>query len=89
MDAFEKSLAHLYALWVAPDARRLGVGYGLVDAICSWARDRGAAHIELSVTVGNDGATRLYQRMGFEDTGEREPLRAGSPLRLMKMRAKL
>src|SRR3954451_24003324 len=34
MDAFDRTLAHLYALWVAPDTRRGGVGYALVDAIC-------------------------------------------------------
>lgn len=89
IDAFDRTLAHLYALWVDPKARREGVGAALVDAICDWARERGATVIELSVTVGNVGATRLYERAGFEDTGEREPLRAGSELRLMKMRSKL
>jgi ribosomal protein S18 acetylase RimI-like enzyme len=89
MDPFDRDLAHLYALWVDPKARRGGVGGALVDAICAWARDRGATTVELAVTIGNDGATRLYERAGFKDTGEREPLRAGSDLRLMKMRAKL
>jgi ribosomal protein S18 acetylase RimI-like enzyme len=89
MDPFDRALCHLYALWVDPNARRAGVGAALVDAICEWARECGASQVELSVTVGNDVATRLYERAGFEDTGEREPLRAGSPLRLMKMRAKL
>jgi len=89
VDPAERALAHLYALWVARDARRTGVATALIDAICSWARERGASTIDLSVTVGNDGAMALYERCGFVDTGEREPLRAGSPLRLMKMRASL
>ena len=89
MDAFDPTLSHLYALWVDPAARRLGIATALTEAIFAWARDRGAAAIELSVTIGNDGAVRLYEQLGFSDTGEREPLRPGSELRLMKMRAKL
>jgi ribosomal protein S18 acetylase RimI-like enzyme len=88
IDAFERTRAHLYALWVDPRARRLGVASALVDAIFIWARGRGAVTIELSVTVGNDAA-RLYERFGFRDTGEREPLRPGSQLQLMKMCAPL
>jgi ribosomal protein S18 acetylase RimI-like enzyme len=89
IDAFDTDLAHLYALWVAPSARRAGTATALVNAICDWARERGAHTIELSVTIGNDPACNLYKRQGFTDTGEREPLRAGSPLKLMKMRATL
>jgi ribosomal protein S18 acetylase RimI-like enzyme len=89
IDGFHPSLAHLYALWVDPKARRIGAATTLVDGIFEWARERGATTIELSVTVGNDDAIRLYERHGFVDTGEREPLRAGSHLELMKMRAKL
>jgi ribosomal protein S18 acetylase RimI-like enzyme len=89
IDAMHRKLAHLYALWVTPEARRAGVATALIEAICEWARERGAKDIELSVTVGNDGATALYERCGFVDTGEREPLRTGSPLQLMKMRAAL
>jgi len=89
IDGFDRTLAHLYALWVDPSARRDGAATALVDAIFEWARDRGAKTIELSVTIGNTPACTLYERHGFSDTGEREPLRAGSPLQLMKMRAAL
>jgi ribosomal protein S18 acetylase RimI-like enzyme len=30
--------------------------------------------VRTEVTVGNDGAARLYERAGFRDTGERGPL---------------
>jgi ribosomal protein S18 acetylase RimI-like enzyme len=89
IDPFERTLAHLYALWVEPSARRHGVASALINAILEWARDQGAKAVELSVTIGNDGAVALYEGLGFRDTGEREPLRPGSPLELMKMRAGL
>ncbi len=89
IDNWDRKLAHLYALWVERDVRRRGVASSLVATVFDWARERGAAAIDLSVTVGNFGATKLYQDHGFVDTGEREPLRSGSPLQLMKMRAPL
>jgi ribosomal protein S18 acetylase RimI-like enzyme len=66
--------AHLYAMWVAPEARGSGAGAALVDAVVGWARERGAARVLTEVTVGNDTAARLYERAGFRDTGERAPL---------------
>jgi ribosomal protein S18 acetylase RimI-like enzyme len=89
LDAFDRELAHLYALWVDPKARRAGTATAMVERIFAWARERGANRVELSVTIGNAGASRLYERLGFTDTGEREPLRPGSDLQLMKMRAEL
>jgi ribosomal protein S18 acetylase RimI-like enzyme len=89
MDPFHRDLAHLYALWVDPKARRTGTASAMVSRIFEWARGRGAQQVELSVTIGNDAAFRLYESFGFADTGEREPLRPGSPLQLMKMRAPL
>jgi ribosomal protein S18 acetylase RimI-like enzyme len=89
IDGFDRTLAHLYALWVDPNARRNGAATALIDAVLTWASERGAKTVELSVTVGNDAAAKLYERHGFRDTGQREPLRAGSPLRLMKMRTSL
>jgi ribosomal protein S18 acetylase RimI-like enzyme len=74
----EPGVAHVYAMWVAPDARGAGVGRALVDAVADWARDRGCDRLVLSVTESNQTARRFYQACGFEDTGEREALREGS-----------
>jgi ribosomal protein S18 acetylase RimI-like enzyme len=70
----EADVAQLYGMWVAPEARRGGAGRALVDAVIAWAIDRGARRLITQVTEGNDAALRLYERAGFADTGEREPL---------------
>jgi GNAT superfamily N-acetyltransferase len=67
-------LAHLYAMWVAAEARGTGAGAALVEAVAGWAAAAGARVLRTAVTVGNDGAARLYERTGFRATGEREPL---------------
>jgi ribosomal protein S18 acetylase RimI-like enzyme len=70
----DPAVAHLYGMWVAPEARGSGAGRALVDAVIAWARERGARRLTTSVTEDNDGALRLYERAGFVDTGAREPL---------------
>ena len=57
--------AELVAMWVEPKARRHGAGRALVDRVCRWAAERGAASIELDVRVGNRLAQRLYEAAGF------------------------
>ena len=70
----DRETAHLYAMWVAAEARGSGAGAALVDAVVAWAAEHGALRVRTEVTVGNDGAARLYERAGFGDTGERGPL---------------
>jgi ribosomal protein S18 acetylase RimI-like enzyme len=74
----EPGVAHVYAMWVAPDARGAGVGRALLDAITDWARDRDRDRLVLSVTESNEIARRVYEACGFADTGERRGLREGS-----------
>jgi len=74
----ERGVAHVYAMWVAPDARGGGVGRALLDAVIDWARDRGCDRLVLSVTETNVTARRFYEACGFVETGDREPLREGS-----------
>jgi ribosomal protein S18 acetylase RimI-like enzyme len=64
----------LTALWVEPAARGAGLGLRLIDAVADWAREQGAAALELSVTTNNDAAATLYARAGFAETGRRRPL---------------
>jgi ribosomal protein S18 acetylase RimI-like enzyme len=74
IDDADPALAHLYAMWVAPDARGGGAGRALADAVVGWAAERGARRLTTSVTEGNAAAAALYAAAGFADTGRREPL---------------
>jgi ribosomal protein S18 acetylase RimI-like enzyme len=53
---------------VAPDARRHGVASALVDAACEWLRSAGAPRVVLWTAEKNDGAQRLFTRLGFRKT---------------------
>jgi ribosomal protein S18 acetylase RimI-like enzyme len=77
---------HLFAMWVEPEARRRELGTGLVRAVVAWSAARGAGSVRLGVTESNAGARAFYERLGFEDTGERRPLREGSSLSVVLMR---
>lgn len=46
----------------------------------------GVNGIALRVTEGNDAAPALYERCGFVDTGDREPLREGAKTLAIVMR---
>jgi ribosomal protein S18 acetylase RimI-like enzyme len=72
--------AHLYGMWVEPAWRARGVGAELVERVLSLARSWGARSVILAVTETNTGAAAFYERLGFGDTGERQPLREGSEL---------
>ena len=74
----EPSVAYVYAMWVAPEARGAGVGRALVEAVAGWARGRGCERLVLRVTEANEPARRFYAACGFAETGAREPLREGS-----------
>jgi GNAT superfamily N-acetyltransferase len=85
----EPGIAHVYAMWVAPDARRAGVGRALIDAATAWARGRGCHRLVLSVTETNLAARSFYAAVGFAETGERTPLRDGSDLQVLRMTKRL
>lgn len=69
-------VAMLWGMWVDPFARRGGLGEALVEAVADWARHSNARHLRLAVTdcEESSAAAALYRRLGFADTGEREPL---------------
>jgi dTDP-L-rhamnose 4-epimerase len=68
--------AELWGTWVAPAARRRGLGRALVDAVVEWARGEGLLRVELSVADVAPEAAALYRGAGFEPTGEQRPLDA-------------
>lgn len=65
--------AHLIAMWVAPRARRRGLGEMLVAAIVAWAAETGSDAVRLDVLEDNTEAKRLYERCGFVSTGRSRP----------------
>jgi len=73
----EPEVAHLYQMWLAPEARRLGLGRLLLDDVISWARTTTARRLVLGVTGGDRPARRLYDRAGFQPIGEPEEMREG------------
>ena len=64
----------LIGMWVAPDERGHGIGTRLTRAIVDLATNEGAPSVGLWVTDGNDAARAMYQRLGFEFTGEWAPM---------------
>lgn len=85
----EPQTARLYQMWVAPEARGLGAGRMLLDAVIAWARSMNVQRIDLGVTCGDTPATRLYTRAGFESVDDPRPLRPGAPLLAQSMRLKI
>jgi ribosomal protein S18 acetylase RimI-like enzyme len=85
----EPRTAKVFAMWVAPAARRQGVGRGLLDALTQWASSTEAEELVLDVTEGNTSAMRLYERADFTGTGHSAPLRPDSELRTSTMRKPL
>ncbi len=89
LDAADPGLAHLFQMWVAPEARGSGVGRALLLAALDWARRAGAGRVELGVTLSDSPAARLYARHGFANLGLPQPLREGSGLMVQNMACRL
>jgi len=68
-DSSDPTVVDLMAMWVHPALRGSGAASALVQAVLTWAEERGASSVRLDVIDGNDRARRLYERHGFQDTG--------------------
>ena len=58
----------LQDLWVLPERRGDGIGAALVAAVESAVTARGCTRLLLSVGIANEGAIRLYGRLGYSRT---------------------
>lgn len=68
-------LFHVYSMWVAPEARRTGLGRRLLAELEAWMRASGGETSQLSVTTEAAAAQRLYESAGYEPDGEVEESR--------------
>lgn len=57
--------AFVTELFVAPEARRRGMGRGLLEALVRHLTERGASAVHLMVRPDNEEARRLYESAGF------------------------
>lgn len=55
----------LYDLYVAPEARRQGIGRALMERAREFAQASGASHLELSTAKDNWSAQALYESLGY------------------------
>ncbi len=53
---------------VSEEARRLGIAGTLIDKACEWLRSIGARRVVLWTAEKNEGAQRLFTRVGFRRT---------------------
>ena len=53
-------------LFVAPEARRRGVGEGLLTHAADFARASGSKGLSLATEITNITAQRLYERLGWQ-----------------------
>ena len=89
IDRKDVRIGHIGGMWVDPAFRASGIGYGLVAAILDWADRQKQNRLELWVTQGNAKAIRLYERVGFVDTGKRDVLPSNSSLQIIQMALEL
>ena len=62
--------AYLWGMYVAPTARKVGVGRMLVEAALSHAQARlHVSQVNLGVNAANKAAVALYERCGFQPFG--------------------
>jgi GNAT superfamily N-acetyltransferase len=64
--------AELHRLYLDATLRGRGVGRALVETVLGWCRSVGVGRLVLWSDTRFDQAHRLYERMGFRQTGERE-----------------
>jgi ribosomal protein S18 acetylase RimI-like enzyme len=74
-----RHIGHVIGMMVRAEARGRGIGDQLLQACIAGARHAGLEMLTLSVTAGNAGAVRLYERHRFVAYGSlRRALKIGS-----------
>lgn len=79
----------VFAVYVTPAHRGGKVLAELVEAVAGWSRAHGRSTLMLEVVCGNARAVRAYEKLGFEDTGERVPHPVVPVLTELRMRRSL
>jgi ribosomal protein S18 acetylase RimI-like enzyme len=65
----QRDVFDVFAMWVAPEARRRGIARALLAAVESWMISAGGRTATLSVTTAAEPARMLYESAGYEPAG--------------------
>jgi GNAT superfamily N-acetyltransferase len=71
-DGTDGATGRLGGMWVAPNARRTGIGTALIGAVLDWSRNAEMRRVRLWV-VPSTAAEKLYRRAQFIATGTQKP----------------
>jgi aminoglycoside 6'-N-acetyltransferase I len=63
----ERPCAFVEGWWVDADVRRTGLGRALIEAVESWARDRGFTELGSNVELHNTRSQQAHLALGFEE----------------------
>jgi ribosomal protein S18 acetylase RimI-like enzyme len=88
-DGSQRELFHVFQMWVAPDARREGIGRTLLTEIEGWIASCGGASVRLSVTDAATAARRLYEGAGYRPDGTSAASQHTAGLAEISLRKKL
>ncbi len=70
LSGYTNDVGYLQRLAVSPAQQGNGIGYALSYDALQWMRQRGCDHALVNTSVRNEGALRLYQRLGFSELSE-------------------
>jgi GNAT superfamily N-acetyltransferase len=68
-DESQEELFHGVEMWVAPEARRRGIGRRLLSDVEAWIATCGGTSLRLSVTSAAKAAKQLYDSAGYSPDG--------------------
>ena len=85
IDPLQSKVGRVGGMWVDPMWRRRGIGAALLHEVARWARERGFERLRLWCVVDSVGPNSLYRKLGFQETGNQQPLSAESTLRVAEM----
>ena len=66
--------AHLVRMTVSPQRQQMGIGSALLAHTLDHYYRRGLNHVSLNTQVDNTASQRLYDKFGFQASGERLPV---------------
>lgn len=62
-----EAVARIFEMGVLPEHRHRGLGFELLKAAVKYARERGIAAVDLVTDAENEAATKLYEKVGFQE----------------------